>query len=335
MITNFRVNPKEVKCNITYTVDIGGGREGFPLVYIDRDSYIVSASIETGVNINRGEVHNLHIGKFTSIAHNVAFVIDINHDYSSLAMGASDLFSLPLGDFKRKGQILIQNDVWIGRGVTIMGGVTIHNGAVIAANSHVVKDVPPYAIVGGNPAKIIKYRFDEETIKKLVAISWWNWSNKEIEKQNKWFNHDIQAFCNKFYDRALAQRENLPQLEIPSSKETYLFFADFQEKYSLWKKVLLEFCSTYKEEKDCMLVMYIFKDGNETDYLEMIEKVLENTDAKCRIYLHFDSQINEEAIFNYVDYFITNRSAQTIRYSCYADKFNVKIISGVDIPIFG
>lgn len=70
-------------------------------------------------------------------------------------------------DFTQKGTIIIQNDVWIGSNVTIIPGVVIRNGAVIARNSHVVSDVPPYAIVGGNPAKVIGYRFSSEQIEKL------------------------------------------------------------------------------------------------------------------------------------------------------------------------
>ena len=76
---------------------------------------------------------------------------------------------------KSKKDVVIGNDVWIAHGSTILSGVHIGNGSVIGANAVVTKDVEPYSIVGGNPAKLIKKRFDEETIKKLEDIQWWNW----------------------------------------------------------------------------------------------------------------------------------------------------------------
>jgi virginiamycin A acetyltransferase len=79
-----------------------------------------------------------------------------------------------------KGPVVIGADVWIGRGATIMSGVTIGHGAVVAAKAVVTKPVPPYAIVAGNPARIIKYRFDHTTIEALLATRWWDLDRKEI-----------------------------------------------------------------------------------------------------------------------------------------------------------
>ena len=81
-----------------------------------------------------------------------------------------------------KGDVIIGNDVWIASNVTIMSGVTIGDGAVIASNSHVVKNVEPYALVGGNPAKLIKLRFTPEQIKSLLEIKWWDWPDEKINK---------------------------------------------------------------------------------------------------------------------------------------------------------
>ena len=100
------------------------------------------------------------------------------------------------------GDVVIGNDVWVGESAKILSGVTISDGAVIASNSHVVKDVEPYSVVGGNPAKHIKFRFDEESIKKLLKIQWWNWDDEKIQENvNLLCNNDIQGpFVDKFYD---------------------------------------------------------------------------------------------------------------------------------------
>jgi acetyltransferase-like isoleucine patch superfamily enzyme len=87
-----------------------------------------------------------------------------------------------IGHPSTKGDVVIGNDVWIGDNVTIMSGVTIGDGVVIANNSHVIKDADPYTLVGGNPANMIKKRFTEEQIEKLLEIKWWYWSDEKIDK---------------------------------------------------------------------------------------------------------------------------------------------------------
>lgn len=82
----------------------------------------------------------------------------------------------------------IEHDVWIGADVLIPGGIHVATGAAIAAGSVVVKDVPPYAIVGGNPARMIRYRFDPETIASLLASEWWNWSPETLRERADWFS---------------------------------------------------------------------------------------------------------------------------------------------------
>jgi acetyltransferase-like isoleucine patch superfamily enzyme len=88
--------------------------------------------------------------------------------------------------------ILIGNDVWIGMNATIMGGVTVGNGAIIAAHSVVTKDVPPYAIVGGVPAKVIRYRFDDLLISKLESICWWDLPEVVLKKNISIFMEELE-----------------------------------------------------------------------------------------------------------------------------------------------
>lgn len=113
----------------------------------------------------------LYIGNFCSIAPNVQFILGSDHQYSCMST-----FPFKVKIFNQeyeatsKGDIRVYDDVWIGFGTIILSGIKINQGSIIAAGSVVTKDVPPYAIVGGNPAKIIKYRFDKNIIEKLLRI---------------------------------------------------------------------------------------------------------------------------------------------------------------------
>lgn len=133
----------------------------------------------------------LIIGKFCSIACGAKFLFNsANHTLKSLSSYTFPLFFEEWGLDKKnvasawdnKGDIIIGNDVWIGYEAVIMAGVHIGDGAVIAARAVVTKDVPPYTIVGGTPARKIRMRFEEETIAKLQQIQWWNWPVEKIRQ---------------------------------------------------------------------------------------------------------------------------------------------------------
>ncbi len=133
----------------------------------------------------------LIIGKFCSIACGAKFLFNCaNHTLKSLSTYTFPLFYEDWGLEKsdvatawdNKGDIVIGNDVWIGYEAVIMSGVHIGNGAIIAARAVVTKDVPPYTIVGGIPARPIRKRFDEEVIRKLETLKWWDWSAEKIRR---------------------------------------------------------------------------------------------------------------------------------------------------------
>lgn len=144
------------------------------------------------------------IGNFSSIAFKTLFELRRNEDHNWRTLGS---YSLRSFDWKTPERffppqepckILIGNDVWIGRGSILKctnpnRPLVIGDGAVIASDSVVVKNVPPYAIVGGNPAKIIKFRFSEDVIESLLRIKWWDWSLDKIHDNFKYFN-DIDKF---------------------------------------------------------------------------------------------------------------------------------------------
>lgn len=135
----------------------------------------------------------LFIGKFCMIASNVTFIMNgANHLTDAVTTYPFAIFgngwenAMEGKTYPSKGNIVVGNDVWIGYNATIMAGVTVGDGAIIGTNSVVTKDVEPYAIVGGNPAKLIKKRFSVVEIKDLLEIKWWDW---EIEKITRNVQH--------------------------------------------------------------------------------------------------------------------------------------------------
>jgi len=144
----------------------------------------------------------LVIGKFCAIARDVKFIMNgANHKLSGLSTYPFQIFGngwekvMPLpGDLPYKGDTTIGNDVWIGYEALIMPGVNIGNGAIVSSRSVVVSDVPPYTIVGGNPAKPIKQRFEPETVARLNEIAWWDWPIEKVtEHLEKIVSGDIEA----------------------------------------------------------------------------------------------------------------------------------------------
>lgn len=136
----------------------------------------------------------LFIGKFCSIACGAKFLFNsANHTMASLSTYPFPLFfdewelekTNVMDARDNKGDIVVGNDVWIGYEAVILAGVTIGDGAVIGARAVVTKDVPPYTVVGGVPAKPIKKRFNDETITELLKLKWWNWSEEKISQNIK------------------------------------------------------------------------------------------------------------------------------------------------------
>ena len=134
------------------------------------------------------------IGKYCSISWNVS-IGGANHQIERLSSAPlhrviEGIIPEEYKSFKEE-KITIGNDVWIGSGVSILRGVTIGDGAVIAAGAVVTKDVPPYAIAGGVPAKILKFRFDKTVVEELLKIQWWDWPQEKINENKGLFEEEI------------------------------------------------------------------------------------------------------------------------------------------------
>jgi acetyltransferase-like isoleucine patch superfamily enzyme len=139
------------------------------------------------LRVVRGSVSaSLSIGKFCSFAADTSVFLGGEHDTMhvttyplSYFLGGKDRYA----HSRSKGNVAIGNDVWVGRGATILSGVSIADGAVIGAESLVASDVPAYSIVAGNPARLVKKRFSEETISELLRIAWWDWPEAKIRAE--------------------------------------------------------------------------------------------------------------------------------------------------------
>ncbi len=151
-----------------------------------------------------GDVGNVRIGAFTSIAQGCAIFSGGEHppDWVTtfplrICMGLPGRREDGLP--RSKGNVTIGNDVWLGYQSTILSGVNIGDGAIVAAGAVVTSDVPPYAIVAGVPAKILRYRFAAEQIEQLLKIAWWNWKDEVIrDRCAELSSPDLSSFIHKY-----------------------------------------------------------------------------------------------------------------------------------------
>ncbi|QJC55775.1 Chloramphenicol acetyltransferase [Polaromonas vacuolata] len=170
--------------------------ERYPQYQIGRGSY-GDLSVHSW-----GEDATLTIGNYTSIAAGVKVFLGGEHRYDWVTtFPFSVLWESARqheGHPKTKGNVHIGNDVWIGTEALISSGVTIGDGAVVGARAMVTRDVAPYAVVAGNPARVVKFRFDAQVVSRLIELKWWDWHEREIEKaMPELLNNQIQLFIEK------------------------------------------------------------------------------------------------------------------------------------------
>ena len=138
----------------------------------------------------------IEIGSFCSLADGVYILSGIsNHRVDTVSTkNFGNLFpEVPSAPIV-KGPTVIGSDVWIGRNAIILPGLKIGHGAVVGAGAVVTKDVPPYAIVAGNPAKVLRRRFDDEIVEALLKIEWWNWTDEKIRSYKEYFLGSVEDF---------------------------------------------------------------------------------------------------------------------------------------------
>lgn len=149
--------------------------------------------------IHRGNANSVSIGNYTSVAENVIFDRGFNHFTDRITtFPLNKIWSELPSNIDVRGDISIGSDCWIGEGAVIMSGIKICDGAIVGCNAVVTKDVEPYAVVGGVPAKVIRYRFAPEHIEKLLILKWWEWSDEKIKENVPLFQSDnLGLFLHK------------------------------------------------------------------------------------------------------------------------------------------
>ena len=291
---------------------------------------------------------NVLAGRFCSFANNIFFLVGGNHPLknvvSTYPFDTGRVVKTVFGEVypgilpvksKRINplQVIIGNDVWISRNVTIMGGVKIGKGAVIGADAVIAKDIPPYAIAVGNPARIIKYRFDEDTIRKLLAVKWWNWDLKKIAENFPLIN-DVEKFLDTHYS---------PELEVFHEDDfsrqikkffqwrgkIYQFVTDFRATKPLWSKVIKDFQQANLAND--LLVIWLDTESTEEDSQSLTAAIGE---SKNILTFKHDKNFSPFTLC-LGTHFITTREMTTLEALDYLWDTDVKIISGLDDNIFG
>lgn len=305
--------------------------QNFTSITLGDSSYIVQAFLETG-NL---KCHVL-IGKYCSISHRVKFIIGLDHDSTLVSTYPfNQTFDEKWNSMTRdnhspyRNQIIIGNDVWIGADVTILGGVKIGNGAVIGAGAVVSRDIPPYAIAVGNPAKVVKYRFDKETIDWLQQLRWWNWAPDKIRLRCRDMG-DIRAFRLKY--------ENLPSHQKIGNKDLlqsiqqlkdkgYIFYylrPDYSSVEAIWKNAVDNFEN--KNIVDGMNVLFIdIQPTIQQEDLDKISGYIAGVHDANIIVRHQD-----DSILDLMDYIITTKEAESSYLVDAVSQSDCRIIYGND-----
>ncbi|SEH25134.1 CatB-related O-acetyltransferase [Selenomonas sp. KH1T6] len=285
----------------------------------------------------------LLIGKYCSMADDILFMANNDHEYHTAGtypffMVDSTFPSRYKGQntAKRvKRQIIIGNDVWIGARALICAGVRIGNGAIVAAGAVVTKDVPPYAIVGGNPARVIKYRFGRETIDFLQKVKWWHWPEAELVKHKDFImNPSIEA-----------QGLPIPQMQvneemgkiIDSLRGNGRLFGVLvdSEPFShsgepLYVSLLESFASSAAEGDVLLLAV----PPEEKSQAEKAYAIVSTRKRQSNVYV-----LQMTAAFNYtflakLDYYLAGRHNADCLYVDFAEEAGTKVLFGVNQGVF-
>lgn len=309
-----------------------------------KNSYCVTGIIQYSPEKEILSLCHLAVGNYVSMAQIENFYLALNHDYTCVTTAPLykyfDSMTTNLNNkMLPRYQTIIGNDVWIGNDCTILEGVYIGNGAVVGAHSVVTKDVPPYAIVAGNPAKIVKYRFSDDVIAKMQKIKWWYWSKQELESALPYMSNP-EAFVEKYYNNSMCQDKSsdiyraLHNLKMVGQKIYCLPVGtrqNMQEARDFLKKY-------FREKNTCdniALLLLIEPDFDDSSIREYVNTFISGR-AKNVPPLYSYNMSNGENLYNVlvnVYCFITTRTAWSMKCLDYASEYGIRHRYIMDIDV--
>ena len=314
-------------------------------IYIDEDQSVVGVTLGEGSYLVQGSLEfggsqcHVLIGKYSSVAHGIKFIVGLNHDISSASTYPfQEVFEGMLdknADLHQQCnhcQIIIGNDVWIGAYATIMGGVKIGNGAVIGAGAVVAKDVPPYAVVVGNPARVIKYRFDEATIEWLQKLRWWNWTPEKIK--SCWSEmENMEVFKEKYrkiptmkISEECQELQNVIKQFKDDGYQFYYFVPDLLSKEKIWQTVVNKFANA-TDKKILFIDMPADISGN---IKSRFEKLINSYQQGHLVLNRSTEDYTSKCIIPLMDYTITTKEADSSMVVDMSNLSKSKILYGMD-----
>ena len=355
MITKFKDEKRSPYDRPCFIVNAKNEKKHF--LTMGTASFTSGITLECRSNFSNLVPHVL-IGRFCNLSWDLKFLLGFNHAYknsvSPYAFHAKNVIKKISAQIENKEnlpefktcknrlaynnhyQMIIGNDVWIGRGATILGGVKIGSGAIIGANSTVTKNIPPYAIVAGNPAQVIKFRFDEETIKKFMSIQWWNWDVEKI-LSNAYLMDDVENFLEKHYAPELekiSEDETIKQY-LAKGMKIFTCVGDFHAPLPLWKRIINGYCKSNLENS--VLIIFLGNDFTQSDGENLKTFVNKCNLAGSKVIhgvLPEDGKIFSPYILKNSNCFITTREMISLECMDWIWDTDVKIVSALDDGIF-
>ncbi|WP_172664519.1 glycosyltransferase [Selenomonas sp. oral taxon 478] len=274
------------------------------------------------------------IGRYASLGRNITFDME---DRASRASAAAYPFSFwspsPAEDVPERRQIIIGNNVRIESNVIFRGGITVGNGAIVRAGAVLMEDVPPYAVVEGNPARVAGYRFDVDTIRQLQRIKWWNWPEEDIRKNIHILADNVDAFLMKFQPPVHEISDETVEI-LREFKEqgyrVYYFVPDVDSPEGIWRKVIRAYLSAYTANDKTALLLSLSGENAEA-VTAKIQPLMNTMGENAPLILtHTWNEEHLGRIFSYVDDLITTKDGISSVCVDYASHENVRVSYGCD-----